>query len=205
MVPAWEGDKRQWKRCLRDVELCLETEKLDVDFSHGARLLSRLTGSARKYAETIERDTIRRPTGENRDSREGMVAGVKYLLKSLERSMGMEDATKKGQVQEFFYKKLQRRPGQLTAEWVNVFEKAVLDMKAEGLNVELKSMGWDPSEKSNLTLKRQERVLGAAEGEYEFAAIRGASIKLFPDTILSQRKTLSSMSKAGSRFGRENE
>ena len=28
------------------------------------------------------------------------------------------------------------------AEWVNVFEKAVQDMKAEGLNVGLKSLGW---------------------------------------------------------------
>ena len=70
---------------MRDVELYLETEKLDVDFSHGARLLSRLTDSARKYAGTIELDTIRRSTGENEDTREGMVAGVKYLLKSLDR------------------------------------------------------------------------------------------------------------------------
>ena len=73
-VPAWDGDKRQWKRYLRDVELYLETEKLDVDFSHGARLLSRLTGSARKYAETIELDQIRRSTGTDRDTREGMTA-----------------------------------------------------------------------------------------------------------------------------------
>ena len=77
--------------------------------------------------------------------------------------MGMEDATKKGHVQEFFYKKLQRRPGQPMAEWVNVSKKAVLDMKAEGLNVELKSMSWHHFEKSSLTLVRQERVLGAAE------------------------------------------
>ena len=39
-VPAWDGDKRQWKPYLRDVELYLEPKKLDVDFSHGARLLS---------------------------------------------------------------------------------------------------------------------------------------------------------------------
>ena len=71
---------------------------------------------------------------------------------------------------------------------VNVFEKAVQDMKAEGLNVELKSMGWHLFEKSSLTQERQERVLGAAEGEYEFAAFRGALIKLFPDTIISQEK-----------------
>ena len=87
---------------MRDVELYLETEKLDVDFSHGARLLSRLTGSARKYAETIELDQIRPSTGADKDTREGMIAGVKYLLMSLQRGMGIEAATKKGHVQQFF-------------------------------------------------------------------------------------------------------
>ena len=48
-------------------------------------MLYRLTGSAQKYAEIIELDEVRRSTGENRETREGMVAGVKYLLKSLER------------------------------------------------------------------------------------------------------------------------
>ena len=65
-----DGDKRQWKRFLRDVELHLETEKLHVDF--GARLLSRLKGSARKYAKAIELDTIRRSTGEDTVTRGGM-------------------------------------------------------------------------------------------------------------------------------------
>ena len=74
------------------------------------------------------------------------------------------------------------------AEWVNDFEKAVLDMKAEELNVELKNMGWHLFEKNSLTLEGQESVLGAAESEYEFATIRGALIKLFPDTIISQEK-----------------
>ena len=35
-----------WRK-MRDVELHLDTEKLDADFSHGARWLFRLTGSAR--------------------------------------------------------------------------------------------------------------------------------------------------------------
>ena len=167
-VKAWDGDKRQWKRYLRDVELHLETEKLDVDFSHGARLLSRLTASARKLTETPSILTkIRRSTGTDKDTREGMTAGAKYLLRSHESAIGMEDATKKEQVQEFFCEKLQRLLGQAMAEWVNVFEKAVLDRNAEGLNAELKSMGWHLFEKSHLTLERQERVLGAAEGEYE--------------------------------------
>ena len=55
--------------------------------------------------------------------------------------MGTEEATKKGPVQEFLSKKLQRRPGQPMAEWVNIFEKAVVDMKDEGLYFELKNMG----------------------------------------------------------------
>ena len=95
-------------------------------------MLSRLTVSARKYTST----------GADKDTREGMIAGANHLLRSLERAMGMEDATKKGQVQEFFHKKLQRLPGQPMAEWVNVCEKVVLDMTAQGLNVELKSSGW---------------------------------------------------------------
>ena len=164
-VPAWDGDKRQWKRYVRNVELDLETEKLDVDFSNGARLLSRLTGSAPKYAETIELEQIRRSTGADTHTREGMIAGVKYMLRSRERAMGMEDATKKGQVQSFTrnFKDVQDNP------WPN-WEKAVLDMKAEELNVELKSMVWHLFEKSSLTRERQERVLEAAEGENEFAA-----------------------------------
>ena len=121
-VPVWDGDTRQWKRYLQDVELYLETEKLDVDIPHGARLLSFLTGSARKYAEIIELDKVRRITGADRDTREGMIPGVKYLLKFLETATGMEEATKKGQVEEFLHKKLHRRPGQPMAEWVNVCE-----------------------------------------------------------------------------------
>ena len=136
----------------------------------------------------IDLDEVRRSTGTEKDTREVMTAGVKYLLRSLERAMSMEEATKKGQVQEFFYNKLQRRPGQPMAEWVNVFEKAVLDMKAEGLKVELKSMGWHLFEKSNLTVERQERMWEGADGEHVFAAIRGAPTKLFLDTILSQEK-----------------
>ena len=100
----------------------------------------------------------------------------------------MEEATQKGQAQQFFYKKLQRRPRQHMADLVSVFEKALLDMKAEEPIVELNNMDWHLLEKSNVTRERLERVLGAAEGEYEFAAVRGALIKLFPDSIINEEK-----------------
>ena len=69
--------------------------------------------------------------GADKDTREGMTAGVTHQLRSLERAMEVEDATKKEQFQEFFYKKLQSRPGQPMAGWVNVFERAVLDRRAK--------------------------------------------------------------------------
>ena len=83
-VPAWDGDKRQWKRHLREVELYLETEKLDVDFS--------LTGLARKCAETIEPNQIRRSTGSDKDTREGTTAA----RESHEHGRGHEDGTSAG-------------------------------------------------------------------------------------------------------------
>ena len=97
-------------------------------------MLSRLTVSARKYTST----------GADKDTREGMIAGANHLLRSLERAMGMEDATKKGQVQEFLSqetpKDFQVKP---MAEWVNVCEKVVLEH--DGPRAEMSSsraVGW---------------------------------------------------------------
>ena len=72
------------------------------------------------------------------------------------------------------------------AEWVNVFETAVLDMKAEGL-LSSRVCVWHLFRKERFD-SRAERVLVAAEGEHEFAAVRGALIKIFLDTTISQEK-----------------
>ena len=54
-------------------------------------------------------------------------------------------------------------------------------MKDEGLNVASHGLALFRKDQN-------ERVLGAAEGEYEFAAVRGALIKLFLDTIINLEK-----------------
>ena len=61
----WDGDKRQWRRYKRD-ELFSETEEFDVESSMGARLLSRISGAAKKFTEPIERNGIGRATGANK-------------------------------------------------------------------------------------------------------------------------------------------
>ena len=65
----------------------LETEKLDVDFSRGARLLWRLMCAAKNFADTTEREHIQYSMADNKGTREGMVAGVKHLPKLPERDM----------------------------------------------------------------------------------------------------------------------
>ena len=72
-----------------------------------------------------------------------MVAGVKYLLRMPQRREKSRDNP--------------------LAEWVNVFEKAVLDMTAEGLNVELKNMGgWHIFEKSNFDPRETGTCVGSS-------------------------------------------
>ena len=73
-------------------------------------------------------------------------------------------------------------------------------MKTEGLNVELKNIGWHPFKPRNLTLERQERLLATTEGEYEFAGIRGALVKLFPDSIIQRKPQLVADKKSNDRL-----
>ena len=92
-------------------------------------------------------------------------------------------------MQKFFRQKFQRRRGQSVAECVNVFEKAVLDTKTDCVDNELMTMGWHPFEKGNWTLERQECLLEAAEGEYDFAVIQSALIKVLSQSRSSPKRS----------------
>ena len=70
----------------------------------------------------------------------------------------VQGAAEKGHLQGCLYKKLHHRLGASLADGVNVFEKAVLNMTIEGLDV-LTNMAGHLFEKSNLMLERQERPL----------------------------------------------
>ena len=76
-----------------------------------------------------------------------MTAGIRALMKHLEDSMGLESATRAGEVQEYFYKRLQRRTGQTMSEWVNVYDKAMLDMAESNCPIAEATKGWRLFEK----------------------------------------------------------
>ena len=137
----------------------MRTEKFDVDVSRGARLLSKLTGSAKKLGETNELKETRQSIGHDKDAREGATAVLIHLLTLLACSMGMEGAAKKGNVQIFGCR--HRLHGQSMAERFNVFETAVPDMQSADLTVELSNMGWHFIE---ISWDREERLLEATKG-----------------------------------------
>ena len=71
---------------------------------------------------------------------------------------------------------------------VSVFQKVVLDKKTRGSDCRTQEHWLASFQKSNLTLERQERLLEAAIGEADFAAMRGILIKLFPDSIICEEQ-----------------
>ena len=108
-------------------------------------------------------------------------AGVRcHMLKSLQRDMGLENATKKGHVKEFCHKKLTTtglvsgRTGQCVREGRDGHEDWGSDCRTQE-----HKLGWHLFDRSNLTFGRQERLLGAAEGGYDFAAIECARLGSF--------------------------
>ena len=144
-IPCWSGSKKLWKAFQRDVEIWIETEKLDVDFSFAARLLRRLSGTAKRFGDNIELSKFRGGEGNEtnaRTSRSQMTAGITALMKHLEDSVGMESATRAGEMQEFFYKRLRRRAGQAMSDWVNVYDKAMLVMAEHSCPLAESSKGW---------------------------------------------------------------
>ena len=107
------------------------------------------------WSETIKLQDPGRATGNGQGQeheRGHMMAFVKFPFNSFDRVMGMDDATRGRNVEEYFHKKLRLRLGQKITE----FEKAVLDLKTVVLNVELTNLVWHLCE----TLVRQQQILG---------------------------------------------
>ena len=54
--------------------------------------------------------------------------------------------------------------------------------------MKIKNVDWPFFQKGNLSLERQERVIGATEGDCDHTAVRRSLIKLFLDSIYSQER-----------------
>ena len=53
-IPGWDGNPQTWWRYKQDVELWLEGEDLEVKYSLAARMVQKLTGTARIRANLLD-------------------------------------------------------------------------------------------------------------------------------------------------------
>ena len=97
----------------RDVNIWNEAERLDVERIIGARLLRRLTGTAKRFGDNIDLAKLRRselvtpPLGpEEKGTRLAMEKDIRNFLEHLEESTGLENSKRAGEAQIFFYNKL---------------------------------------------------------------------------------------------------
>ena len=58
-IPAWDGSPATWRRYKRAVEIWLEGENLEVPYSIAARMVQKLTGTARNRADLIPLEKLR--------------------------------------------------------------------------------------------------------------------------------------------------
>ena len=111
-IPGWDGNPTTWWRYKQDVELWLEGEDLEVKYSIAARMVQKLTGTARIRANLLPVDNLRpqRPSPAVPPvwQDEELVApaidavpanwrrGIDYLLADLERMPGIPQVVRKG-------------------------------------------------------------------------------------------------------------
>ena len=106
----------------------------------GRKLFARLTGAAKKLAESTELKDIRQSTSAEKDKRDGIIAGVKQFKSSLERAMECRIQRRRAKCKSSSTRNISDHDHRCLSGG-NLFEKAVLDMKSGRLTVELKNRG----------------------------------------------------------------
>ena len=133
-IPAWDGNPTSWWKYKQDVELWLEGEDLEVKYSIAARMVQRLTGTARIRANLFKVESLRpqRPVAtvpavvvegvETTPATPAVAAnwrrGIDHLLSDLEKMPGIPKVVRTGNQRSWFYKSLSRRPGEGMANWL---------------------------------------------------------------------------------------
>ena len=117
-VPAWDGNPAFWKRYKDEIRIWLLAERTDnVSYSLAARMIQRLTGSARRVALSMPDEDLRPDAAYKDGDREvpaDHAAAVKRLLAKLESTLTPDQSIRRGAtMQEFFStRKYYRRFGE---------------------------------------------------------------------------------------------
>ena len=205
-IPTWDGNPQTWWKHKQDVELWLEGEDLEVKYSIAARMVQRLTGTARIRANLLEVEALRpqRPVAAIPAVTEGSTIingevpavqanwrrGIDYLLLDLEKMPGIPKVVRTGNQRSWFYKTLSRRPGESMANWLTRFRAGLKRCADEGVLMnDQEDLGWWLVEKSLLSKERKERLMSRVDGDYKYAEVEAEMLAIFPDIHVGEGRT----------------
>jgi len=192
-IPSWDGNPATFRKYERDVELFIEGENLDVPFSVAARMVQKLSGTAKVVAELIPLAELRAraavPATVDGDGAETVPAvladprrGIDRLLEDLRNLPGVSEVQRHGDTRAWFYNKLQRHKGEAIWAWCARFRKAIQQCRDEGVDFSNQDdLGWWFRTKTNLGPERMERLLHALAGDESFGNTQTHLMRMFPN------------------------
>ena len=180
-IPTWDGNPATWWKYKAEVDLWKEAENLKAEYSLAARMVQKLTGTARIRANLIKLENLRpqRPVARIPEvlDADGSVLtpavdaveanwtkGIDYLMSDLEKMCGITVVVKKAQQRSWFYNVLKRKNGEAMNTWLTRFRAGLKRCADDGVDLSQNDeIGWWLVEKSMLSKEPPPDLISATD------------------------------------------
>ena len=154
VIPGWDGNPSSWETYKQEVRIWKLGTDFSVKYSPAARLLAKLTGSARRVAYAIKDEDLK-------GTEERPHKGVEAIMTLLEQNLSGEKEVRKGESMEDFFAghKFARRTGERITDWISRWDEGVRKLSDDGIALENDLSGFFFTKMANLTAIRRELVL----------------------------------------------
>ena len=203
-IPTWDGNPATWWKYKAEVELWKEAENLKAEYSLAARMVQKLTGTARIRANLIDLEKLRpqRPVAaapavtdsNGAEITPAVIAveanwtkGIDFLMEELEKMIGVTPVVKKAQQRSWFYNVLKRKNGEAMNTWLTRFRAGLKRCADDGVDLsQNEEIGWWLVEKSGLSKERKERLMSRLSQDYDYAEVEKEMLQIFPEIHIGE-------------------
>ena len=208
-IPEWDGGHSTWQRWLDEIRLWRLGESLAVPYSLAARLISGLSGVARRYAlqltaeqlfpehfllDEAGADAAGFPAAPRFDYRAMNAAGIDNLVEFLRVKLQPQPIIHKTSLMNEFFgsRKHFRRAGQSFPAFNAFYDETIQRLGEVGIVLPDDVAGWMYLRAAGLSGERRERVISCLpDAHMPFEDIRRHCLRLFPDIHVNERSTSS--------------
>ena len=189
-IPVWDGQPHTWRQFEKDVNWFLAGEDLSrISFNFAVRIINKQTGTVKRRGgefdpADLEPEWGERWTAAQADRHNEMLAddemhlaveegdvrvaadltrGVRRLMAAWRESVGLDDATVRGELRETYYQHLSRRQGKRIVDWASRYREHVSLMASHGVIIDDEQKIYQFKVKTQLTPARVE-LLQTATG-----------------------------------------